>query len=116
MFFRSMRLKWVARRYARTLPPWLANAYGKKVSYSEAQLRSAVAKTGLDARFIGIAFSAYLQKPEFEALKSSLPVPMDYEAVRELFVSSTPVNVVSADGFLPPKNGDAILGAGDSHN
>jgi hypothetical protein len=116
MLLRALRLKRAARKYARVLPRWLASAYGNKDTYTQAQVLKAVSSTGLDARFVGIAFAAYLAKPEFEALKHSLPVQVEYEAARVLFVSSVPVTATSADNFPSPPNTDTWWGGDHSNN
>ena len=79
-----LRFRRAAKRYAQHLGPHLARAYGPSEFYSPGQIRAAVAKTGLNPKFIVLGYAAFLPDNEFGANASAVPVSMTYQDARDL--------------------------------
>jgi hypothetical protein len=97
-FLRTLALNRVAKRYARELPDQLRRAYGGARRYTPAEIRRAVAESGLDERFIGLAYAGHLTAEEFAMMPVKLPDSMSYEQARALLARYRPHGLASASG------------------
>jgi hypothetical protein len=96
--FRNFRMKREVRRYASDLLPWLQKNYGTSEYYSIPQIRAGIRALGLYKSFIALAYAALLPKEEYELVKDEMPVPLDYEEARVLFINYQPVKLESRHG------------------
>ena len=79
----SMRLRKVARRYARELPSRLRKDYGASKRYTSPQIVRAAETAGLPSNYICFGFAAFLTE---EAFNSAGPPSfgLTYEDLRSL--------------------------------
>jgi hypothetical protein len=97
------RLRRAARRYAASLPSALVAAFGASDHYTPEQIRVAVARCELDARFIAFAYAAFLSETQFAALRADMPIPLSYPQARSLFDRYRPSRPSSASGTPGPE-------------
>jgi len=90
-WFRRFWLHRAAKQYARKLAPQLARAYGPSEHYSASQIRAAVAKLGLSAKYIALGYAGFLPENAFASIVADMPSRIPYHAAHDLF-----------DRFRPP--------------
>lgn len=112
--FERLRLKRAARGYARKLPRQLARDYGPSEFYTEAQIRRSVDRAALSAKFVAIGLAAYLHEEAFDALSSTMPIAIDYDEARLLFLSFLPTGISSGTGT--PVDSVGVDGGGGDHS
>ncbi|HEX3808564.1 MAG TPA: DUF6559 family protein [Rhizomicrobium sp.] len=110
MIFRKFRLHNASKKYAAKLPAWLTRAYGHHEFYTEAQLRRAVQKLGLDRNFIAIAFANYMSETNYNKQRLTLPIDVDYRTGRKIFLENRPISAASHSGNRPPEIGVDLFG------
>jgi hypothetical protein len=96
--FRNFRMKREVKRYASELLPWLEKNYGTSEHYTISQIRSGIRARGLHKKFIALAYAALLPKEEYDLIKDEMPVPLDYDEARVLFITYQPVTLYSRHG------------------
>jgi uncharacterized protein DUF6559 len=112
------RLRRAAKRYARSLGPALVAAFGASEFYTPPQIRTAVSRNGLDARFLALAYAAFLPEAQFDAMKQDMPRPLAYAEARALLERYRPSQVFSASGEAPESayvTAGPWTGGGSSH-
>lgn len=97
-WFGRRRLRRAAKRYAVSLGPALLDAFGAAEFYTPAQIRSAVTRSGLDARHIALAYAAFLPQAQFDVLQPDMPIRLTYEEARSLLERYKPSRPASASG------------------
>ena len=90
------RMRRAAKQYAHRLGPQLQRAYGASEHYSAGQIRTSVAKLGLNPKFIAIGYAAYLPEQEYGAEARSAPITIPYAVAVDLFERYRPQNLFSA--------------------
>jgi hypothetical protein len=88
---KKFRLALVARRYARLLGPRLARDYGGGGEYTAPQIRAAVRKCWLPARYIKLGYAAFMDEEGFRAAADEGDWP-DYADLRALYREWVPVS------------------------
>jgi hypothetical protein len=83
--FRRFWLHRAAKQYARKLGPQLARAYGPSDHYSVPQIRAAVAKLGLNPKYIAFGYAGFLPEDTFAAMVADMPSRIPYQAAHDLF-------------------------------
>ena len=96
--FRRFRMKREVKRYAEELLPWLQRNFGASEYYTIPQIRAGIRELRLYKSFIALAYAALLPKGEYELIKDEMPVPLDYEEARVLFITYQPVKLDSRHG------------------
>ena len=96
--FQRFRMKREIKRYAQELRPWLERSYGASDTYTIPQIRAGIRALRLYKRFIALAYAPLLSKEEYELIKEELPVPLDYEEARSLFIIYQPIRLESRAG------------------
>ena len=99
-----LRLRRAAKRYARHLGPHLSRAYGPSEFYTPGQIRAAVAKTGLNPKFIVLGYAAFLPEEGFVAVASGAPIYIPYQDARDLVQRFRPANLLSASAKAEASN------------
>lgn len=84
-----------------SLGPALVGAFGAAEFYTPAQIPTAVIRSGLDARFIVLAYAAFLPQAQFDSLQTDTPIRLTYEAARSLLERYKPSWPASASGEAP---------------
>ncbi len=79
-----------AKRYASLLPRRLSEAYGHSKSYTEGQIRTAVAFLKLDPDYIAFAFAAFQTLEDYELLRPNLGFAPAYEEAQAEFERRLP--------------------------
>src|SRR4051812_46699575 len=113
-WFRTFRMNRAARQYAKALPSQMQKGWGVAEHYTPQQINTAVRQLGLDARYIGLAYAAFLAEDVFNALRAELPVPVSYDEARTAFRRYLPSRPVSA-AWNPLKGDPAVNPGFDSH-
>jgi hypothetical protein len=95
-WFRRFWRHRAAKQYARKLGPQLARAYGPSEHYSAPQIRTAVAKLGLNRKYIALGYAGCLPEDAFAAVVADMPSRIPYQAARDLFDRFRPPALFSA--------------------
>jgi hypothetical protein len=95
---RRLRIRRAAKRYARQLGSQLQRGYGASEFYTSAQIRTSVAKLGLNPQFIALGYASFLNEEEFATLTAAMPIYIPYGEAREIFERYMPSNMRSASG------------------
>jgi hypothetical protein len=98
-WLRESRMRRAAKQYARRLGPHLQHAYGASEHYTQAQIRTAVSKLGLDSRFIAFGYAAFLPEAEYEAAASMAPLRIPFAEAHELFERFRPTRLAGSASF-----------------
>ena len=77
-WFRRFWLHRAAKQYARKLGSQLARAYGPSEHYSAPQIRAAVAKLGLNPKYIALGYAGFLPEDAFAAIVADMPSRIPY--------------------------------------
>src|SRR5208282_5989186 len=88
--FGAYRRKRAIKRYARELPRRLYKAYGASEFFTPAQVKTAVAKLGLDPALIALAYAMFLPEDIYEGSRSQLPTAPPYQEARDEFLRFAP--------------------------
>ena len=99
-----LRLRRAAKRYARHLGPHLSRAYGLSEFYTPDQIRAAVAKTGLNPKFIVLGYASFSPEEGFAAVASGAPIYIPYQDARDLVQRFRPANLFSASANAKASN------------
>src|SRR5262245_53615516 len=91
---RKIRLNLAARRYARRLGPQLRRDYGGGTDYTAGQIRTAVKKCRLPARYIKLGYAAFMDEETFRAAADRSDWP-NYDILRSLYFEWVPVSSYS---------------------
>jgi hypothetical protein len=89
-WFRILRLRAAAKRYARRLPAYLSRAYANSEVYTPQQIAHAVAALRLPSDHMALAYAAYLPKAAYDEIRAGLKLPMAYEDARAEFYRHAP--------------------------
>jgi hypothetical protein len=78
---------WIKKRttlksYARQLPLFLKQKYGKHKRYSEEEIRTSIQLGGFDNSFIEYAYAMFMSRNEFGGLKHKNKDFKDYDMLR----------------------------------
>ena len=81
-------INWIKKRttlksYARQLPLFLKQKYGKHKRYSEEEIRTSIQLGGFDHSFIEYAYAMYMSRNEFGGLKHKNKDFEDYDTLRK---------------------------------
>src|SRR5438552_3650777 len=95
-WFRQFRVHRAAKQYARKLGPQLARAYGPSEFYSPGQIRTAIAKLGLNPKYIALGYASFLPEDACAALAADMPLRITYREARALFDRFRPPSLFSA--------------------
>ena len=98
-------LERAAIQYGRKLPGFLSQGWGGSKFYKPGQIETAVNRLGLDPKYIGLAYAAYLPEAEFAALPDQ-SLPLSYSEAREVYFRFAPAR--------PPKHRPSLAGPEDS--
>jgi hypothetical protein len=84
---------WIKKRttiksYARQLPLFLKQKYGKHKRYSEEEIKTSIQLAGFDNSFIEYAYAMFMSRTEFEGLKHKNNDLGDYDTLREKIAKS----------------------------
>src|ERR1044071_3597567 len=107
-----LRLHRAAKRYARRLGPYLARAYGPSEFYTPAQIRAAVAKTGLNPNFIILGYAGFLPEEGFAAVAGGAPIYIPYQDARDLVQRFLPPRLFQAPHYY--ESGIGLLGGSEA--
>ncbi|HEX3954619.1 MAG TPA: DUF6559 family protein [Stellaceae bacterium] len=89
-----------AKQYARRLGQHLQRAYGASEHYSAPQIRVAVGKLGLDAKYIAFGYAPFLVEDQYASLVAeAAAIFIPYGEARELFMRFRRRNVGGASDF-----------------
>ena len=102
--FNGLRAKFAVKKNARKLPAQLARDYGKSETYIEGQIGRAVAAVGLNPKFIVLAYAAFLPKTLFDELRPNMPIKLEYEEARILFIDAMPIILESTTSPAPQRD------------
>ena len=86
----KFRLTLAARRFVRRLGPQLRHDYGGGGDYTAGQIRTALRKCGLSARYIKLAYAAFMTEEAFHTAADESDWPA-YAALRALYFEWVPV-------------------------
>jgi len=106
--FNGLWARLAVKSYAGKLRPRLEHDYGRSETYSDRQIRHAVAVTKLNPKFIVLGYGAFLPKARFDELKPTMPIKLEYEEARILFLDSEPITLESRNSpreSAPPETG-----------
>jgi hypothetical protein len=86
-------INWIKKRttlksYARLLPLFLKQKYGKHKRYSEEEIRTSIRQAGFDNSFIEYAYAMFMSRTEFEGLKHKDKDLEDYDTLRKEIAKS----------------------------
>ena len=86
-------MKWIKKRtalksYARQLPLFLKQKYGRHKRYSEQEIRTSIQQAGFDNSFIEYAYAMFMSRAEFEGLKHKNKNLQDYDTLRKKLAKS----------------------------
>ena len=111
-WFRRWQMRRAAKQYAGRLGSHLARAYGPSEFYSAGQIRAAVAKLGLNPRFIALGYAAFLTENEYPLVAAGAPFFLSNGEARTLFERYRLPNLFSASSN--PETSITIVGVGSS--
>jgi hypothetical protein len=103
-WFRRLRMRRAAKRYARKLGPQLQRSYGTSERYTASQIRAAAAKLRLNGRFIALGYAAFLGADDYASIAPNTPIRLSYDEARELFDRFRPPALFSASSNPEPNN------------
>jgi hypothetical protein len=103
--FNGLRAKFAVKNYARKLPAQLARDYRKSETYGGGQIRRAVVAARLNPKFLVLGYAAFLPKALFDELRPSMPIKLEYEEARILFLDAVPIMLVSTTSPAPQRDG-----------
>jgi hypothetical protein len=107
-----LRRRRAAKQYSRRLGPHLRRAYGAAEYYTFPQIRVAVARLGLDAKFIAFGCAAFLSKEAYASATAVTPIEMTYEEARGLLARFRPSSHSGGSNFY--ESGIGMYGGSDS--
>src|SRR5437764_13828207 len=110
-WFRRFWLQRVAKQYARKLGPQLAKAYGPSEHYSAPQIHAAVAKLGLNPKYIALGLAGFLLEDAFAERAVDMPLHIPYREARALFDRFRPAALFSGSAN-PEASNFVAYGAG----
>src|SRR5947207_6163984 len=110
-WFRRWQMRRAAKQYAGRLGSHLARAYGPSEFYSPGQIRTAVAKLGLNPKFIALGYAAFLPEEDFCAVADALPISISYQHARDLFERFRPPHLF--ESAIYHESGFGIVGGSD---
>jgi len=76
------------KSYARKLPLFLKQKYGKHKRYSEEEIRTSIQQAGFDHSFIEYAYAMFMSRTEFERLNHKNKDLEDYDTLRKKIAKS----------------------------
>jgi hypothetical protein len=97
-----------AKQYARRLGPHLQRAYGAAEHYSAQQIRTGVARLGLNARFIAIGYAAFLPEDQYASAALNAQIHISYDDACKLFERLRPPKSSGAANYY--ESGIGIIG------
>jgi hypothetical protein len=108
-FFRKLRIRAAARRYAQRLGPRLRRDYGTREFYSRQQIEAAARKAKLPATQIELGFAGFMAEADFVALTPAASGDA-YAELRSLLRRYTRRPAGSAGTVAGLDGSDAIAG------
>jgi len=101
-----------AKQYAHRLGSHLARAYGPSEFYSPGQIRAAVAKIGLNSKFLVLGYAAFLSEEAFGAAAGGVPLHMPYQEARDIVERFQPLRIFQAPHYY--ESGIGVLGGSEA--
>jgi len=81
-FFETLTKRRAIRHYARSLPRLLAKDYGHSKTYTPAQVRSTIERSGLNTIYSCYAIAMFSTRESFDQFHEANGEPCNYDAMR----------------------------------
>jgi hypothetical protein len=103
-----------AKQYAARLGGHLSRAYGASDFYTPGQIRSAVAKLGLNPKFIMLGYAAFLPEKAYIIVSASESIQVPYRDARDMVKRYSPRGFGGSASFY--ESGIAMTGYNPDHS